>query len=597
METQKYNLLQNLIWSIKLNWNFSKLLFSLKIVQRVYEYSTPLIGAAITGLIIDGIITYTDTKNPQSLYIALGLFIVYYVLFRALFASLNNYTDGIAHLRLNYELPERLRLSKVKTLSIGALESPELQNLHTRFIENTYPLSQFFSAASRIFVIFFTILASVAVLISLIPAAVILLIILTLPTYFVSRAMIKKLFNISKGMTIELRRESSVYVWLSDAKYLKEIKQLKAFDYLFGYMERYILERHTKRSGVYVLWGKLDVLTSVFVAGAIILAIVQLVELAVAGAISIGQIAFLFATLNGLSSLIDQFFSYFADLNGQNDNVQAARSFLDYKDTYQMGNIVVDRFNVPPHIKLNNISFSYPNSEKLILKDLNLEIRSGEKIAIVGENGAGKSTLMKLISGVYPISQGQILINNQNLNEFEQDSWFKNLGVLYQDYNIYEDLSAFENIAMGNIDQEIDYPKLQDAARKADAESFIMDYKDNYSQILSERYEGGVRPSTGQWQKIAIARFFYRDAPILILDEPTASIDAVAEANIFERIYEFTQNKTVIIVSHRFSTVRNADRILVMDQGQIVEDGTHEQLMKVDGKYANAFKLQAKGYN
>jgi len=135
-----------------------------------------------------------------------------------------------------------------------------------------------------------------------------------------------------------------------------------------------------------------------------------------------------------------------------------------------------------------------------------------------------------------------------------------------------------------------------DAAKKADAYEFIMDYKDKFDQILSERYEGGIRPSTGQWQKIAIARFFYRNAPILILDEPTASIDAVAEANIFDRIYKFIENKTVIIISHRFSTVRNADRIIVMDKGAIVEQGTHKELLAMNGVYANAYNTQAKGY-
>lgn len=594
---KKYGLLQNLVWSIKLYWGFSKSLFSLKILEHVNEHALPLLSAAVTGLIIDGIINYNDSRSPELLYIALGAFVGYYLIFKVLIGSVINYSYGISSLRFSYELIEKIRIGKVKSLSLGALESPELQNSHTRFIENAYTISQFFNNSIRTAVIFITILTAAGVLLTLVPLTTALIAVFTLPTYFISKAMLRRLFDISQDMTVSLRRENAVYTWLSDVKYLKEIKQIAAFDYLFGYVKDWITASYTRKSQVYVLWGKLDLLASLLVIVPIIIAIFQLVTFTVEGVISIGQIAFFLAALNSLSGLIDQFFSYYATLNGNNDGIVEARKFLDYQDKYQMGEQKLEKFTIPPAIKLEDVSFSYPNSETVTIKNLNLEIKPGEKIAIVGENGAGKSTLMKMISGIYPVTEGNILVNNQNLNEIDQESWFQNLGVLYQDYNTYDDLTVFENIAMGKINEQIDYPKLQESARKADAEEFIMAYKDNYSQVLSERYDGGVRPSTGQWQKIAIARFFYRDAPILILDEPTAAIDAVAEAAIFERIYEFTKDKTVIIVSHRFSTVRNADRIIVFDKGQIVEDGTHSELLALGGKYANAFKLQAKGYN
>lgn len=596
-QEKPYGMFKNLLWSIKLYWGFSKLLFSLKIVERIQEYTFPLISAAITGLIIDAIINFNETRSADNLYLALIIFAVYYIFFKAFLGALSNYSVNATSLRLSYEILEKIRLKKVKSLSLGALETPELQNLHTRYIETAYSLSQFFSVATKVIVLFLTIVATAVTLLTLIPLATLLIVLLTLPTYFASKAMLGRLFKIDLDMTIQLRRENAVYTWLSDVKYLKEIKQINAFEYLFKYVKNFIEEKYQRVSSVYVLWGKLDLLTSLFVVGAIIFAIFQLIELAINGSISVGQIAFFLAALNSLSGLIDSFFSYFADLSGYNDRVSEARKFLDYKDNYRFGEQELVPFTKPPAVKLENVSFTYPNSDRLALKNLNLEIKPGEKIAIVGENGAGKSTLIKLISGIYPVSSGNIFVNNQKLNEIEQESWFNNLGVLYQDYNIYEDLTVFENIAMGKINEEIDYEKLRDAAKKADAEEFIMAYKDNYSQVLSERYEGGVRPSTGQWQKIAIARFFYRDAPILILDEPTSAIDAVAEAAIFERIYESTKEKTVIIVSHRFSTVRNADRIIVFDKGEIVEDGTHEQLLSLGGKYAEAFRLQAKGYN
>jgi ATP-binding cassette subfamily B protein len=170
------------------------------------------------------------------------------------------------------------------------------------------------------------------------------------------------------------------------------------------------------------------------------------------------------------------------------------------------------------------------------------------------------------------------------------------MGILFQDYNAYSSLTVKENVEIDSISNNVTEKTVKEALKKANALEFIEKYKDGVNQILSERYKGGIRPSTGQWQKIAIARVFHRGAPVLILDEPTASIDAVAEAKIFDNIYKFAKDKTVIIISHRFSTVRNADRIIVLDKGRIIEQGSHEELLKNNGKYARAFKLQAKGY-
>ena len=246
-------------------------------------------------------------------------------------------------------------------------------------------------------------------------------------------------------------------------------------------------------------------------------------------------------------------------------------------------------------IVFDNVKFKYPNSQKTVLDNLSLKIKYGEKVAIVGENGAGKTTLIKLIARIYRPISGSVLINNINLNDLKLSSWYEKLAVLFQDYSSYTHLTVKENIEIDSKNKATE-KTIQDALIKASAFDFVKKYKEGVNQILSERYKGGIRPSTGQWQKIAIARVFHRNAPILILDEPTASIDAVAEAKIFDNIYKFSKGKTVIIISHRFSTVRNADRIIVLDKGKIIEEGSHEELLKINGKYAKAFRLQAKGY-
>ncbi|KKR69651.1 MAG: ABC transporter, ATP-binding/permease protein [Candidatus Woesebacteria bacterium GW2011_GWA2_40_7b] len=250
----------------------------------------------------------------------------------------------------------------------------------------------------------------------------------------------------------------------------------------------------------------------------------------------------------------------------------------------------------PPEIKIDDIAFTYPNGIHPVIKNLSLDFKPGEKVAIVGENGAGKTTLVKLITRIYRPQEGKIILRNVNLNDIKRESLNKKFGVLFQDFNSYGNLTVSENIQMGKTSRKVDNDLIEKALIKADAMGFVEKYPKKLDQVLSERYKGGVRPSGGQWQKIAIARFFYRNAPVLILDEPTASIDAISEAEIFNNIYRFMDGKTVIIISHRFSTVRNADRILVLDKGRIIEEGSHEELLAIDGKYARMYRLQAKGY-
>ena len=266
------------------------------------------------------------------------------------------------------------------------------------------------------------------------------------------------------------------------------------------------------------------------------------------------------------------------------------------KPIVEDGHIELFSSEITPSIRFKDVSFKYPGADKYVIENLSLDIKPGEKIAIVGENGAGKTTIVKLLSRFYKVDKGAVLLDDININDIKIESWYKNLGVLFQDYNTYPHLTLKENIYLGRSYEPIDISKIEIAAHQANVDSFVHDYKKGYDQVLSEKYKGGTRPSTGQWQKIAIARFFYRNSPVVVFDEPTASIDAISEAEIFGKIYDFFKGKTVIIISHRFSTVRNADKIYVLDKGEIIESGNHEELMKLKGKYHKAFNIQAKGY-
>ncbi len=248
-----------------------------------------------------------------------------------------------------------------------------------------------------------------------------------------------------------------------------------------------------------------------------------------------------------------------------------------------------------PEIEFKNVSFCYPGTKKKVFDNLSIKIESGKKIAFVGENGAGKTTLVKLLSRFYDIDDGAILIDGIDLRKLDLEQWHSKIGVLFQDFLKYE-YTLEENIHFGKIEKTKILNDIIDAAKKSGADKVANKFEDKYSQQLGKIFDNGTDLSIGQWQKVALARGFYRDSDLLILDEPTAAIDAKAESEIFEKVKKISLDRTVLIISHRFSTVRNADKIYVLDNGKIKEQGSHHELMKNKGIYAELFNLQAEAY-
>jgi ATP-binding cassette subfamily B protein len=230
-----------------------------------------------------------------------------------------------------------------------------------------------------------------------------------------------------------------------------------------------------------------------------------------------------------------------------------------------------------------------------VLKNFNFTLNPGERIALIGENGQGKTTVVKLITRLYDPTEGQILLDGVDLREYSLEDLHREMGVIFQDFMRYE-MTARENIAVGRIDVPHTEEEIHDAAYKSLAEGVIAKMAEGYDQMLGRRFEGGVDLSGGEWQKIALARAYLRNAQLLILDEPTAALDAKSELEVFERFAELTEGKMALLISHRFSTVRMADRIVVLEGGQLVEEGTHPQLMALGGRYAGMFEMQAASY-
>ncbi|MDD3662148.1 MAG: ABC transporter ATP-binding protein [Candidatus Dojkabacteria bacterium] len=322
-----------------------------------------------------------------------------------------------------------------------------------------------------------------------------------------------------------------------------------------------------------------------------------LISKVIAEEISVGQFTFFQSKMLDFSRDLDYTIGQVIDVTDAAVYVTYVKDLQELAPVIKSGNQhLISSRNNPPHIELKNVSFKYPNTKKFALKDISLTITPGEEIALVGENGAGKTTLIKLLLRFYDPTSGQILIDGIPLPKLSLEEYYDRIGALFQEYNRYESLTVKQNITLGDSRKQAHAKRITSAARQADAHSFITRLEKGYQQILNKSFTNGTRLSTGQWQKLSIARMFFRDSPILILDEPTASIDAEAEYKIFKRIYRFIQNKTVVIISHRFSTVRNASKIYVIQHGRITESGTHEELIRNEGQYAHAFKLQAEGY-
>ena len=241
------------------------------------------------------------------------------------------------------------------------------------------------------------------------------------------------------------------------------------------------------------------------------------------------------------------------------------------------------------------MSFRYPGTERLILDGLNFRLSPGERIALIGQNGQGKTTIVKLITRLYDPTEGQVLLDGVDLREYDIEDLCGEVGVIFQDFMRYE-MTARENIAVGRIEFLPELHKIREAAEKSLADGVIEKLAGGYEQMLGRRFEGGVDLSGGEWQKLALARAYLREAQVLILDEPTAALDARAEYEVFERFNELTTGKMALFISHRFSTVRMAERIIVLENGSIAEEGSHDRLMARGGTYAGMFELQASSY-
>ena len=427
------------------------------------------------------------------------------------------------------------------------------------------------------------------------PYAVLLLGLAGVPAFLAEAKFSGEAFRIHRRRSAERRMQIYLEMVLTREDGVKEVKLLQ-LGRLF--LERYvdIFRNIYKEDRSLVLrrgfWGYI---LGLFASAAFYFAYGWVGFAAIAGAITIGQMTMYIAQFRlGQNSVTNSLTS----INGMyEDNLYLSNltEFLEHKVPEHTGNKVQGP-DPADGIRFENVTFSYPGAQTPALNCVNLHIIPGQSLAIVGENGSGKTTLIKLLTRLYAPTEGRILVDGLDLQEWDLDTIREKIGVIFQDFARYQ-LIVGENIGIGDVDSIGEDDQISEAARKGMAEAFVKDLPHKYQTQLGTWFKDGQELSGGQWQKIALSRAFMRSkAEILILDEPTAAIDARAEAEIFAHFGDLTNNRISIIISHRFSTVRMANHIIVLEKAEIMEQGSHQQLLDLDGQYATLFNLQAKGY-
>lgn len=564
------------------------------IVQIVWRTKAMVNFLIVAKIINQASVILQGGQNVDSLVMPL----IVLVLFNFFSASIN-----IAEWYLNTKMWQKFNLfsdiiifDHFKTLGVPILEDPENNNIINRGKNEIGQISNlFYQFVYFVSELINAVVAGVAVFL-LLPSLVWVVFAWTAIKNIQGIMFTKRVYQYTFDNTEYRRRNRTIMQYLLYKVNMIELSMYNATshirkiytDFLDKYFSGWLAIR--KWNYKYEMgFSFFDIFVNFWIYFSIIMKVV-------AAKLLIGQLYFYISMANRFAESLNSLFTDVVGLYEVALRIDDVRLFFELKPNFPDGNLDIKILAKPPKIVVDNISFKYPNSEKYVLKDFDLTINAGEKIAIVGINGSGKTTLIKLLLRFYQVSKGNIFVNDDNIDDLKIESYYNNVGALFQDFGGYGAFTAEENIFLGDTSKKLKRKDIMEAAKKSDAHDFINEYKNKYSQILSEGFEGGIRPSDGQWQKIAISRLFYRNPWLVIFDEPTASIDAEAEYKIFNNIYNFFDNKTVIIISHRFSTVRNADRIILIDGGKILEQGSHEELLKLNGKYAKSFKLQADGY-
>ena len=599
--------LRNLPPFLKLVWQTSPALTLGQGVLRVLRALLPVITLFIGKLIIDEVVLLAGTPHPNDtlrewldsgaldrigflLAIEFALAVASDVLGRVI-----SLFDALLSERFSNETSLRL-MKHAATLDLEDFEDSELQDRLQRARQQAAGRSgligQLFGQAQNII----TIVSFAAGLLVFAPWLIVLLAIALIPAFIGETHFNAQSYSLNFAWTPE-RRELD-YVRQTGAS-VETAKEVKIFGLNAFLIERYrtLSERFFAANRVLAIrragWG--GILAAIGTL-AYYIAYAYIVWRTLRGDFSIGDLTFLAGSFMRLRNLLENLLIGFSQVAGQALYLDDLFSFFEIQPE-----IVPPKDPIPFPVPIqrgfvfDNVGFRYPGAERWAVRNLDFQLHAGEILALVGENGAGKTTLVKLLARLYDPDEGRILLDGHDLREYDLFALRANIGVIFQDFMRYN-FTAADNIAVGRIEARDDRARIVESAERSLADEVIRKLPEQYDQLLGKRFRAGIDLSGGEWQKIAIARAYMRDAQLLILDEPTAALDARAEFEVFERFKELSRGKTVVLISHRFSSVRMADRIVVLKDGTVEAEGTHAELLQQRGRYAELFELQAAGY-
>lgn len=604
---ERVGALRHLPSLFRLVWQASPGLTIASFGLRLIRSALPILVLFVGKLIIDEVVAQTRLPSPGGslgdwigsgrldalgglLLLELGLAILADLLGRT-----SSLVDGLLSERYSNFASVRL-MEHATTLDLEQFESSDqqdrLERARRQVTGRTTLLTQIFGQVQDVL----TALSLAGGLLAYAPWLIVLIILALLPAFVGEMHFNAQGYRLNYFRTPERRQLDYIRYLGSSVETAKEVKLfgLNAFlvERFRGFADRMYADN--RRLAIRrAAWGTLF---AALASCAYYLAYALIVWRTVRGEFSLGDLTFLSGSFLRLRGLLEGLLLGFSQIAGQALYLEDLFSFFDVRPSIASPPIPRP-FPQPLRagIVFENVGFRYPDSDRWAVRHLSLTLRAGEVVALVGENGAGKTTIVKLLARLYDPTEGRILLDGHDLRKYDLADLRRHIGVIFQDFVRFH-FTAAENIGTGHIEATDDRARIRQAAERSLADRIIQRLPRGYDQPLGKRFHEGADLSGGEWQKIAIARAYMRDAEVLILDEPTAALDARSEFEVFQRFRDLSLGKTAILISHRFSTVRMADRILVLENGQVVEAGSHEELVASGGRYAELFELQASGY-
>jgi len=588
-------------------WRTSPQLTAASLALRLIRALLPVITLYVGKLIIDDIVVLVQTPHkPETLWQWLksgllnwlGLLLIAEFLLAVLSDVLGrivSLVDSLLSERVSNSSSVRL-MEHAATLDLEDFEDSEFQDQLERARRQTSGrmtlMGQLLGQAQDIV----TVASFVAGFIFFAPWLIALLLLALVPAFLGEAHFNAQSYSLDFGRTPERRELDYVRQTAASVETAKEVKIFGLNGFLIDRYVRLAIDFYTanrrlamRRAG----WGGL--FTAIGTIG-YYLAYAYIAWRTLTGQFSVGDLTFLAGSFRRLRTLLEGLLTSFSTTAGQALYLNDLFSFFEVKpEILSPDNPRLFPQPIREGFVFDDVGFRYPDAERWAVRHLSFTLHAGEVLALVGENGAGKTTLVKLLTRLYDPDEGRILLDGYDLREYDLNALRGNMGVIFQDFVRYN-LNAGDNIAVGKIAARDDQDRIERAAMRSQADEAINRLPAGYHQMIGKRFKNGVELSGGEWQKIAIARAYMREAAVLVLDEPTAALDARSEFEVFKRFKELSSGKTAVLISHRFSSVRMADRILVLADGIVEAAGTHDELMEQSGRYSELFELQAAGY-